>query len=400
MDWPLQGAEAPPLALYLHLPWCVRKCPYCDFNSHGLRGAIPEGAYVEALLRDLALERDLAGGRRIDSVFLGGGTPSLFSGEAIAGLLEGVRALLLLSATAEITLEANPGTVETGRFRDYRAAGVNRLSIGVQSFDDGLLCAIGRIHRADDARRAFAVARGAGFDNVNLDLMFALPGQTEALALADLRTALELGPEHLSWYQLTLEPGTAFHRRPPALPLEDDVAAIQESGQALLAEAGYCQYEVSAYARDQRRCRHNMNYWTFGDYLGIGAGAHGKLTDSTGIRRRVRVRLPRRYMEVAGGPAAVAGQQRLSPQDAAAEFMINALRLVEGIPHDLFRERTGLDSALLEPALEEARRRGLLESPSEPIRPTALGRRYLNDLLCLFLEPPQFPDPGGAVAAV
>ncbi len=380
-------AKFPPLALYVHLPWCVRKCPYCDFNSHAVKPgrAVPEEDYVAALLRDLDHDRARLDARPLQSVFLGGGTPSLFAPPAIAQLLAGLRARLALAPDVEITLEANPGTVDAARLAGFRAAGVNRLSLGVQSFDDAKLRALGRIHDAAAAVHTVHAARAAGFDNLNLDLMFGLPGQDCGQALADLDAALALAPEHLSLYQLTLEPNTAFHRSPPPLPDEDAVWDMQLALQGALAAAGYAQYEVSAYARPGRACRHNLNYWQFGDYLGIGAGAHAKLTDRDGIARRWKVRHPADYMRRAGTPAALGGDQRLAPADAALEFMMNALRLTDGVAATLFTERTGLPLAFVAAQLRAAEARGLLVLRAGHVRATATGARYLNDLLGLFL---------------
>jgi oxygen-independent coproporphyrinogen-3 oxidase len=369
----------------------VRKCPYCDFNSHPLRSApgaaqIPEHGYVDALLRDLDFE--LAAepeSRAVQSIFMGGGTPSLFSGGAIARLLEGVAARLHLAPDAEITLEANPGTVDAAHFREYRAAGVNRLSIGVQSFDAGLLGRLGRIHGREDAIEAVRVARAAGFDNVNLDLMFALPGQSLEQAQADVKTAVGLAPEHLSYYQLTLEPNTEFAARPPPLPDEDQAWAIQEQGQALLAAQGYAQYEVSAYARAGRQSRHNRNYWEFGDYLGIGAGAHGKRSFAGHIERRARHKHPKTYLETAGSPAVLQEQRRLAQSELPFEYAMNALRLNEGFAPADFTARTGLPLAALEPALVRARSHGLIENVQGRVRATTLGRLHLNALLREFL---------------
>jgi oxygen-independent coproporphyrinogen-3 oxidase len=388
-----QFTALPPLSLYIHFPWCVRKCPYCDFNSHALRpgsgqavrGEIPEARYVDALLADLEQDLPRVWGRPVRSIFLGGGTPSLFSPEAIEQLLAGIRARVALASEAEITLEANPGTVEAERFRGYRAAGVNRLSIGIQSFQPERLKKLGRIHGRDEALAAAQAARAAGFDNFNLDLMFGLPQQTLDEALADLRTALALQPAHLSLYQLTLEPNTLFHARPPELPDDDVLAAMQEALQTELAAAGLAQYEVSAYARAGRRCRHNLNYWQFGDYLGIGAGAHAKITAADNITRLWKVKQPRNYLATAGTPSVVGGEQRLAKDDVAFEFMLNALRLTEGVPTMLFSERTGLDPSCMQKPLTHAITRGLLEPGHEHIRPTPLGRRFLNELVALFL---------------
>jgi oxygen-independent coproporphyrinogen-3 oxidase len=375
-----------PLALYVHFPWCVKKCPYCDFNSHPLRGDVPEREYIDALLRDLDYELSLApDSRAVSSVFFGGGTPSLFSGAAIARLLDGVAARLALAADAEITLEANPGTADAANFRAYRAAGVNRLSIGVQSFDAAHLKALGRIHGPAEARRAFELARAAGFDNVNLDLMYGLPRQAPAQALADLSAAVALAPEHLSYYHLTLEPNTEFHAHPPPLPDADAAWSMQEQGQQLLADAGYAQYEVSAYARPGRRCRHNLNYWEFGDYLGIGAGAHGKVTRGQTITRRARLKHPRGYLDAAGTAAAVAEERTLARAELPFEYAMNALRLNDGFRVEDFERRTGLTATQLERPLAEARRRGLVDGAPGRVRPSDRGRAFLNPLLELFL---------------
>jgi len=380
-----------PLSLYVHLPWCVSKCPYCDFNSYEMSGALPEQAYVDALIRDLEAEWEGVAGREIGSVFFGGGTPSLFAAAAVERVLAAVAARARLASEAEITLEANPGTFDTGRFAAYRRAGVNRLSIGVQSLDSGRLQAIGRIHDGAQARAALEGARAAGFDNINVDLMYGLPGQGGDQALADVEGVLQYRPEHVSHYQLTLEPQTRFyHQPPPALPDDEALWAVQLQCQALLAARGYEHYEVSAYARPGRRCRHNLNYWRFGDYLGIGAGAHSKLTDIT--RRRVerswKVKQPRLYMQEAGTPRGVAGREALSPQDAAFEFMLNALRLVEGFDEGLFQGRTGLELGAVAGALDAARDKGLLDRDGPRVRATPAGYRYLNDLLQLFLPEP------------
>lgn len=382
----------PPLALYVHIPWCVRKCPYCDFNSHEARAGIPEREYVDALLADLDQELPAVWGRVVGSLFIGGGTPSLFSAEAIDRLLAGIRARLQCKPGLEITMEANPGTVEQGRFREFRAAGINRLSIGVQSFDDALLERIGRIHGRREAIRAAELAHDAGFTSFNLDLMFGLPGQTPAQALADLATALDLEPAHLSWYQLTLEPNTYFHRHPPQLPDDDALWEMQRQGQARLAERGYTQYEVSAYARVGMACRHNLNYWQYGDYLGIGAGAHQKLTDANlqRIRRSWKLKNPRDYLAAAHGEARIGGSSAPDADEVVLEFLMNALRLNAGFQTAQFEESTGLDFDRARPALERARARDLLEA-DEPWRCADLGRRFLNDLLAEFV-----PDDGHA----
>ncbi len=376
-----------PLALYVHIPWCVRKCPYCDFNSHPAHGSLPESAYVNALLTDLEQDLPKVWGRRIDSVFIGGGTPSLFSAEALDQLLSGLRARLPMRPDLEITLEANPGAAEQSRFAEFRVIGINRLSLGVQSFDDGQLQRLGRIHDRRAAFVAAEVAHAAGFDNFNLDLMFGLPGQTQQSALADIANAIALQPAHISYYQLGIEPNTAFHHAPPTLPDDDVIAAIQEQAQAELAEHGYRQYEISAYSREGRRCRHNINYWEFGDYLGIGAGAHGKLTDAAAgrIERRWKQKQPDRYLAAAGTPASLGGETPISTADLPVEFLMNALRLIEGVPTDLFTERTGLTLEALEPALTQARDCGLLDAHSERLQATELGLRFLNDLLQRFM---------------
>ena len=378
-------ALEPPAALgaYVHFPWCVRKCPYCDFNSHELRGTAPFAAYVDALLEDLDEEPHLATGREITSVFFGGGTPSLCPPELIGQFLEGLALRLPLAADAEITLEANPGAVERGRFRDFAAAGVNRISLGVQSFQPRLLAAIGRIHDDRQAHAAINELASAGISNFNLDLMYALPGQNLAEANADLRAAIEAGPTHLSVYQLTLEPGTAFFRRPPSLPDEDLAGDMETACTELMERAGFGRYEVSAWARSGRECRHNLNYWNFGDYLGLGAGAHGKLTlpDGSILRRRKR-RHPQGWMK---GPR-LEVEKILAREERLFEFMLNALRLYSGFSLDAFVMATGLDVEAAVPGLERGRRLGLLEVEDGGVwRPTALGRRFLNDAQALFL---------------
>lgn len=379
-----------PLSLYVHMPWCVKKCPYCDFNSHGLRGATPAYAdYVDALLADLDADLDdfgpAVGDRSITSVFFGGGTPSLFAPTEIDRLLAGARQRLRFVEDVEITLETNPGTVEHGRFEDYRAAGVNRLSFGVQSFDDHVLKRLGRIHSANEAEAAIALARAAGYDNINIDLMYALPGQDLAGALKDIERALALAPEHVSHYQLTLEPNTAFAAHPPPLPDEDAAWDMQEACQARLAQAGYAQYEISAYARPGRRCRHNLNYWEFGDYLGVGAGAHGKISGVDGVRRRWKTRLPRAYLAAGTPSQRIGGDGQVLPDQLGFEYMLNALRLVEGTPLHAFAERTGLTLEQIHAPLQDAVRRGWLEVPGEHLRTRAEGQRLLNDVIALFL---------------
>jgi oxygen-independent coproporphyrinogen-3 oxidase len=378
-----------PLALYVHLPWCVRKCPYCDFNSHAVPSAgLPERAYLQALLQDLEWAVADAQGRPIVSVFFGGGTPSLFSARSIAAILERAGALLSFVPDVEVTLEANPGTIEHGQFRDYAAAGVNRVSLGAQSFDDRKLQVLGRIHCAGEIDRAVAELGAAGLDNFNLDLMYALPGQTVEESLQDLARAVALGPSHISHYQLTLEPETPFARRPPAnLPDDDSSYEMQERCQAFLAAEGYVQYEVSAYARAGRRCAHNLVYWTFGDYFGIGAGAHGKLTapDGSGVVRTVRARHPAAYLAAATPAERVTERREVAIADLPFEYCLNTLRLVEGFSPKDFERRTGLSQSALERPIGEALNRGLLESESGRWIPTPLGRRFLNRLQATFL---------------
>lgn len=397
------GLVSPPLSLYIHLPWCVRKCPYCDFSSFESREGLPEQEYVAALIKDLEAALPLIWGRKIVSIFMGGGTPSLFSAQSIDTLLTQVRTLLPVEAHAEITLEANPGTAEAQKFADFRSAGVNRLSLGIQSFNPTHLRALGRIH--DDREARFAVELALrNFDNVNLDLMYALPEQTMAEALADMREAVSFGPQHISAYHLTLEPNTVFYNQPPSLPDDDMSAAMQEAIEEELAGAGYEHYETSAFARKNSRCRHNLNYWLFGDYLGIGAGAHGKLTfhpqgvgrgckaDESAtitlhdrVLRQVRHRQPKAYMEKALSGNALEEERTVSSDELPFEFMMNALRLTEGFPVSLFSARTGLSLTAVLPMLEEAQRRGLIERDALHIRPTLLGQRFLNELLQLFL---------------
>ena len=380
------AAQELPLSLYVHIPWCVRKCPYCDFNSHQRPAQLPEERYVDALLADLDVESAYALERPLVSIFFGGGTPSLFSAAALKRILDGVRARLALAPDCEITLETNPGTAEFDRFEGYREAGVNRLSFGVQSFDDPTLKRLGRIHGAAEVHRAWGLARGAGFDNINLDLMFALPGQTPAAALADLEQALAPAPEHLSHYQLTLEPQTVFARTPPPdLPDDEAAAQMQEDCQQALARAGYRHYEVSAYAQPGRESRHNRNYWLFGDYLAVGAGAHAKTTDAQGrIHRRVRQRTPTQYQALAGTPAALIEDRVVDTAEVCFEFMLNALRLREGFAAGLFAARTGLQLDALS-GYAQAISRGLLQADGGQVRPTELGWRFLNDTLELFL---------------
>jgi putative oxygen-independent coproporphyrinogen III oxidase len=379
----------PSLALYVHMPWCVRKCPYCDFNSHQLKSAQPDVSYIDALIRDFDIEAPrVAAGRRIDSVFFGGGTPSLFQPEEFARLLTALKQRIAFADDVEITMEANPGTIERGRFSGYAQAGINRVSLGAQSFDTRALKVLGRIHSAEDTHRAVEELRAAKLVNFNLDLMYALPGQTLEEALHDVRTACSLGPSHVSYYQLTLEPGTVFHSRPPSLPDEDAAWQIQIAGQELLAEAGYAQYEVSAYAKDRAQCRHNLNYWLFGDYLGLGAGAHGKLSLGKPMRilRTTKPKQPREYQDqVRRAQDAVGDLKFVAAADLPFEFMLNALRLNEGFRRDCYEARTGLPLKMLDEQLLRARERGLLEQTNAGWRPTNLGRRFLNDLQASFL---------------
>ncbi|MDB5984678.1 MAG: hemN 1 [Pseudomonas sp.] len=376
--------QLPPLALYIHIPWCVRKCPYCDFNSHAASPVLPEQEYVDALLADLDQDLIHVHGRELSSIFFGGGTPSLFSADALGRLLKGVEQRIRFAADIEITLEANPGTFEQAKFSAYRGLGINRLSIGIQSFQEEKLKALGRIHNGDEAIRAADMARQAGFDNFNLDLMHGLPDQSQDDALGDLRQAIALAPTHLSWYQLTLEPNTVFYNHPPTLPEDDILWDIQEAGQALLAENGYAQYEVSAYAQPGRPARHNLNYWSFGDFIGIGAGAHGKLTSPDGrIVRTWKTRLPKDYLNPA--KTFKAGEKLLSQEEMPFEFLMNALRLTKGVDAALFAERTGLSLDLLTSARQQAEQRGLLETDPTRLVATARGQLFLNDLLQYFL---------------
>lgn len=383
-----QLAAPPPLALYVHFPWCVKKCPYCDFNSHAPRGSdagIPEDAWVDAVVADLEAALPQVWGRRVHSIFIGGGTPSLMSAAALDRLLTAIRMRLPLDPMAEITLEANPGTVEAGRFRDFRATGVNRLSLGIQSFDDAMLGRLGRIHGGDEARRAIEGAL-THFERVNLDLMYALPQQTLDAALADVDTAVAFGVSHLSCYHLTLEPNTPFAHSPPPLPDDDLAADMQDAIEARLADAGFRHYETSAFARPGQESRHNLNYWTFGDYLGIGPGAHGKLSSHEGIVREMRHKHPQRYLEGAARGDFVQERREVTVTELPFEFMMNALRLTGGFPRTLFAARTGLPLTAIEAELRDALERGLLAIDAETIRPTEHGRRFLNDLLQTFLR--------------
>ena len=382
--------QAIPLALYIHIPWCVRKCPYCDFNSQAAPSQLPEQLYIDALLADLAQELPSIWGRRLESIFIGGGTPSLFSPESLDRLLSGIRALLPLRSSLEITLEANPGTFEQAKFKAYRELGINRLSIGIQSFNAEHLQILGRIHNRDEALHAVEIASLAGFDKVNLDLMFALPHQTLEQALTDLAQAIALQPTHLSWYQLTLEPNTFFAKYPPTLPDDDLSADIQQAGQALLTSAGFTQYEVSAYAQAGFECRHNRNYWEFGDYIGIGAGAHGKIShyDEQGnliIQRYQKMRQPDLYIASTQAVSARTQVNTLATEHLGFEFMLNTLRLKQGFRRELFSERTGVSSELIQLPLTQAAQQGLIQTTNDWIKPTELGWQFLNNAIELFL---------------
>ena len=389
---PLQGSATltglknpPPLSLYIHIPWCVRKCPYCDFNSHESKTEIPETAYVDALIADLEQATPLIWGRKIKSIFFGGGTPSLFSAEAIDRILSHVRMLTPLEYGAEITLEANPGTVDSAHFVGYKQAGVTRVSLGIQSFNEGYLKALGRIHDRSQAIAAAELALNT-FEQVNLDVMYGLPEQNLADALADAQMACDLKPAHLSFYHLTLEPNTPFHRTPPSLPDDDTSATMQEEIDVLLAENGYVNYETSAFAQAGKQCQHNLNYWTFGDYLGIGAGAHSKLSFHDKIIRQSRHKHPKRYLENAVMGKAVESEWQIPRDELGFEFMMNALRLTQGFELSLFQIRTGMPWESISMRVAEALNKGLIAQHEQKIVPTLLGRRYLNDLLTIFLD--------------
>jgi oxygen-independent coproporphyrinogen-3 oxidase len=379
--------EIPPLSLYVHLPWCVKKCPYCDFNSHTAGSNAPRGRYLDALLIDLRNEAAAATGRPLISIFLGGGTPSLFSPDEIARLLDAIDRRFTLADDIEVTMEVNPGTVECGKCSGYLRAGVNRLSIGAQSFDDTSLATLGRIHTSGDIARVVGEAQDAGFENINLDLMYALPGQDVGAALDDIDAAVQLNPTHISWYQLTLEPNTVFHARPPdGLPDDELCFDIQQLGQALLHERGFQQYEVSAYARDGYPCAHNLNYWSFGDYVAVGAGAHGKMSSRDAVCRYAKVAHPQQYMASMERGIPNGTPQAIADRDLLFEFMINALRLNEGFDEQLFEARTGLSRDALRQRLQAPLQKGLIAPAPENVwRPTAMGRRFLNDLQEVFL---------------
>lgn len=377
--------QLPPLSLYVHFPWCVKKCPYCDFNSHEVRGSFDEDAYLNALRADLEAALPLIWGRKVYTVFIGGGTPSLMSADGLDRLLSDVRTLLPLDSEAEITMEANPGTFEAEKFRSYRQSGINRLSIGIQSFNSRHLSALGRIHNGEEARRAVEIAQ-TYFDNFNLDLMFALPGQTLDEVRQDVETAIALMPPHLSLYHLTLEPNTYFAKFPPAIPDDDLSAEMQDTIHEHMADAGYGNYEVSAYAQPGRASRHNLNYWNFGDYLGIGAGAHSKISFPHRIVRQARYKQPKTYMDAVVQGNAAQESYEIQPAELGFEFMLNALRLQQGIKVGLFQERTGLLLNTIEKELLAAEQKGLLYRDHELICPTALGKRFLNDLQQMFLR--------------
>jgi putative oxygen-independent coproporphyrinogen III oxidase len=375
-----------PLSLYIHLPWCVRKCPYCDFNSHQAPDSLPEELYINALIKDFEEQLPAIWGRRLISIFFGGGTPSLFSAQGIERILVEINSRFRFGADIEITLEANPGTLDETRFKGFRLAGVNRLSLGIQSLQDEKLKALGRIHNRDYALRAIEIAKRVGFDNFNVDLMHGLPNQTLDDAMSDLEDAMSWQPPHLSWYQLTIEPNTLFHHQPPVLPPEEDLFDIQEQGKLLLASKGFLQYEVSAYSQRDRQCAHNLNYWEFGDYLGIGAGAHSKITDmeTQQITRHWQVKNPRDYLDPQ--KKFVAETKVISDEDVVFEFMMNALRLNAGVAVSTFSERTGLSVDVLKSVMIEARWKGLLVDDEDRLCATELGQRFLNDLVGMFLS--------------
>jgi len=377
----------PPLSLYVHIPWCQRKCPYCDFNSHRAEAALPEQDYVDALLHDLDLDLALVQGRELRSIFIGGGTPSLFSATAISRLLEGIRQRIGIVPEAEITLEANPGSAEAEKFGAFVEAGITRISLGVQSFDDALLSTLGRVHDSEQAHCAIEMAQGVGLASLNIDLMHGLPGQSAAAAQADLHKAAAYRPPHLSWYQLTIEPNTEFFSRPPRLPAESELAKIQDTGESLLAGEGFTSYEVSAWARTGCRCQHNLNYWQFGDYLGIGAGAHAKLTDieSQQVWRLARRRQPGEYLKARDGD--YRNEKRtLSEDDLRGEYMLNALRLQDGFELRDFSARTGLGRESIDPIMESQLERGLLELEDTRVRTSSLGRRFLDTVVAEYFE--------------
>ncbi len=372
-------------SLYIHIPWCIKKCPYCDFNSYQKTSELPEADYIERLFEDLARDLPWVQGKTLSSIFFGGGTPSLFSPKSFESILSHVLDKIPHRNNIEITMEANPGTLEHKSFKDYRAAGINRISIGAQSFDNGQLNKLGRIHNADNIYKAIESIRAGGFDNFNIDIMYGLPQQTLQEAMLDLQTAIDLSPTHLSWYHLTIEPNTFFHHKPPVLPNDDAIFEIQEAGFDLLANYGFSQYEVSAFSKPNFQCHHNKQYWEFGDYLGIGAGAHGKITHpDKGISRLWKAKTPKQYLNPQD--SMIAGEKILTESELVFEFMLNALRLINGFPIDLFKDRTGLDIMHLQPGLNKAIEKKLLTIDNHHIKPTALGNRFLNDLMALFLQ--------------
>lgn len=381
--------ELPPLGLYIHIPWCIKKCPYCDFNSHAIKETgIPESDYIDALLADLTQELPDIWGRSISSVFIGGGTPSTFSAEALDKLLCGIRALTNLHPETEITMEANPGTFEQEKFKRYRSIGINRLSIGIQSFNPKSLSALGRVHNTIEAERSIVIARKAGFERVNLDLMFGLPDQSLEQAMVDLDKAISLEPDHISWYQLTMEPNTAFYRNPPPVPDDDSLWEIHNAGIEKLEQAGFKQYEVSAFSCDKQQCTHNLNYWTFGDYVGIGAGAHGKISfANTGeIIRRQKQRHPTKYLCTANTMDRVSDENVIENSDTALEFMMNALRLKQGVESALFARHTGIPAQILSKQLAIATEKGLIENDKNCFKTTHLGYQHLNTVLEIFMH--------------
>ena len=380
--------EAVPLSLYIHLPWCVKKCPYCDFNSHEFSSDNDEGAYVEALIKDLESELPRIWGRTVSSVFIGGGTPSLFSVSAIEKLMSAIRARLNIHPEIEITLEANPGTAEAEKFKGYKNAGINRLSIGIQSFNDQYLKSLGRIHNSDEAIQAIDIAKAAGFENINLDLMFGLPNQSIKDAIDDLKIAIQQSTTHLSWYQLTIEPNTVFYSKPPQIPNDDDSWLMQEEGQRYLEKNAYQQYEISAYAKDGSVSLHNVNYWQFGDYLGIGAGAHGKITNVAEgkIERFTRHKIPKRYVELAINNSAITETKKLNRDELPLEFLMNTMRLSDGVLPNLFLDRTGLSLKCIENELLLAVDRNFIDWQINSLKPTKTGQRYLNELLEMFVK--------------
>jgi len=377
----------PPLALYIHFPWCVQKCPYCDFNSHELKSSLDEKTYINALINDLEQELPSFWGRSISSIFMGGGTPSLFSPESIDQLLSALRARLTFAPDIEITMEANPGTIELEKFKEFSSAGINRLSIGIQSFNDDKLKSLGRIHGRKEAIRAAELAHDAGFNSFNLDLMYGLPNQSLKQAVDDIETAIALEPKHLSHYQLTIEPNTYFYHKPPTVPDDDNLWEMQEACQTSIAKHGYSQYEISAYAKEGYQCQHNLNYWQFGDYIGIGAGAHGKLTNAPEqkIHRSWKVKQPQDYLEKAVNEKRIAGEKVLTRDDASFEFMMNALRLNNGFETEIFQQHVGLPISVVENALKQAEEKGWISWELKRIKPTDTGRQYLNNLLELFM---------------